>query len=130
MNPEKTQKIMDAYPRLYRGKSKPLHESLMSWGFTCGDGWYDLVWNLSQAIEEASRQEGLDPQSESWPEAVQVKEKFGTLRFHLKHASDRMRQLIGDASEASAHTCEVCGLTGSLFVDGRCSKTVCPEHSK
>lgn len=103
----------------------------MSWGLACGDGWFDLIWNLSQAIEDVARQEALDPQGEAWPEVIQVKEKLGTLRFRLANASERMRQLIEEASEVSAHTCEVCGLKDpQVDYDRATDQVLCGAHSK
>lgn len=103
MTPENTQKLFAAFPHLYRGREKSVQESLMSFGFMCGDGWFELLWNLSQAIEDLARTEGHDPLSNAWPEATQVKEKFGDLRFHLRNCSEEMRRLIEEARVASAH---------------------------
>lgn len=111
MTPENTMKLYSAFPRLYRGKDKSLQESLMSWGFDCGDGWFDLIWKLSQAIEESARQDGIDPQSESWPEAMQVKAKFGTLRFHVRNSNGQIRNLIDKAAEESGRISESNGQT-------------------
>lgn len=114
MSPENTQKLFDTFPHLYRGRVKSLQESLMSWGFTCGDGWFDLVWTLSQDIEDLARTTGLEPHSDEWPEAVQVKEKHGMLRFHLKRTPLTTRYkvvvLIREAELRSAIICEECGM--------------------
>ncbi len=129
MTPENTMKLYAAFPRLYRGKDKTLQESLMSWGFDCGDGWFDLIWKLSGDIEDVARKEGLDPCSYEWPEAVQVKQKFGTLRFHLEETSDAAMALIDAARAASAKICEVCGAPGSPG-EGRHVQTLCREHAR
>ena len=109
MTPENTQKLFDAFPPLYRGRNLPPSESSMLWGFECGDGWFDLIWNLSQAIEETARRKGTDMQSNDWPEAVQVKNKFGSLRFHLRRNTEAMTALREDALEASRKICDVSG---------------------
>jgi hypothetical protein len=105
----------------------------MSWGFCCGDGWFDLVWTLSKKIEAAALAAGLDPQSESWPEALQVKQKFGTLRFYLNKSSfsmsEKVETLIREAEAISGETCEECGNSGSL-VSGRGVQTLCINHAK
>ena len=129
MTPEKTQQLFDAFPYLYRGRVNPIEESLMAFGFDCDDGWFDLIYTLSQKIEDASRASGLEPQSDSWPEAAQVKEKVGTLRFHLNNRTEMMTSLISDALEVSAKTCETCGKPGSR-VEGRGVKTLCTNHAK
>jgi hypothetical protein len=107
MNQTNTQKLFEAFPRLYRGRNLPPSKSSMLWGFECGDGWFDLVWNLSKAIEENARSEGLTPQSADWPEATQVKNKLGSLRFHLRNNTDATRVLREDALEASTHISDV-----------------------
>ena len=133
MTPDNTQKLFNAYPHLYRGREKSLQESLMSWGFTCSDGWFDLVWTLSQNIEDIAKAARLEPQCDEWPEAVQVKEKFGTLRFHLKRSplttSDKVEALIREAELCSAKICEECGKPG-LLKEGGGTRTLCEDHAK
>ncbi len=131
MTPENTEKLYQAFPRLYRGQNKSLQESSMRWGFQCDNGWFDLIWNLSQAIEELARQEGLEPQSDDWPEATQVKEKLGTLRFHLKNHNDSIHALIDQAREDSEKICEVCGAP-SQQVDNAWHwvKSLCSKHAE
>lgn len=41
--------------------------------------------------------------------AVQVKEKFGSLRFYIRDASDAQRVLIATASKQSITICSLCG---------------------
>ena len=131
MNPENTLRLFSAFPYLYRGRSKSVHESSMSYGFQCGDGWFDLVWSLSQAIEDTARKDGLDPQSDAWPEATQVKEKFGTLRFHLRERNEATMALAESALVASQGICEECGQPGSPTANSRSpSKTLCPMHAE
>lgn len=130
MSPENTQKLFEAFPRLYRGRNKPVRESSMSCGFECGDGWIDLLWKLSQSIEGEARKLGLDAQSESWPEVSQVKQKAGSLRFYLEHATPAMEALIEETDKVSRQTCEVCGsLEGQPFHGLRSSKVLCDDHA-
>lgn len=107
MSPQNTQQLFDAFPRLYRGRQLPASESAMSWGFECGDGWFDLIWQLSKAIEDSARQEGIDPQSDEWPEATQVKNKFCSLRFHLRRNTGATRMLREAALTASQGMADV-----------------------
>lgn len=85
-------------------------------GIECGDGWFDLIDQLSAKleplIEEANK---LD---EFGVYVCQVKEKFGTLRFYLSSGTDEMYKLIDDAEERSAKTCELCGADGEILGDG------------
>ena len=106
----------------------------MSWGFCCGDGWFDLVWTLSQKIEEAASAAGLEQESNEWPEATQVKEKFGSLRFRLKFSpltmSDEVAALIGEARAISEITCEECGKLASAAGRHGGGQTRCKDHAK
>ena len=102
----------------------------MAMGFDCKDGWFDLIWNLSQAIEDAARRDGHDLQSEDWPEAVQVKQKVGTLRFYLAKNTNTFAVLVDNARGASEKICEVCGAPGAMAADMPSGvMTVCNDHN-
>ena len=61
-------------------------------------------------------------------EVLQVKEKFGGLRFYVNcRKEEAIRQRIGAAAEESFRTCEVCGQPGKLREDGWI-KTLCDLH--
>lgn len=128
MNDELTKKLLEDFPRLYRNR----HESSMQDGFRCGDGWFELIYKVSQNIEEVAREAGLDPDSPEWPWCRGAKEKFGSLRFHVfavdefREVYERIDDLIQVASEQSLQVCEECGAPGSLC-DGL--RTLCPEHA-
>ena len=111
MSPENTQKLFDVFPSLYRGRHLPPSESSMTRGFECSDGWFKLIWKLSEALEDDARRKGMTPQSGDWPEATQVKNKLGSLRFHLRNSTDATRAMIQEALEASTHISDVPGPT-------------------
>lgn len=125
MTPEKTHQLYHAFPWLYRGRDKPISVSQMSFGFACNDGWFNLIWKLSKRLEEIARHEGRFPNADDWPEAMQVKEKFGRLRFHIKFGSPDMRDAIDEAASLSEKTCELCGGPNARLVGDR---TVCCHH--
>ncbi len=52
-------------------------------------------------------------------ELRQVKEKFGTLRFHIGPCDEPLQERIIAAREHSAEVCELCGRGGSLRVTPR-----------
>lgn len=129
MNDENTRRLHNAFPFLYRKVRC----------FECGDGWYQLIYELSAAIEEEARKSSIDPASESWPMARQVKEKFSTLRFYVSTDSvpglkpevvgdilsfrpvasvESIQKLVAEAEAKSANICEVCGKPGTLRTDG------------
>ena len=101
MNVENTQNLLTAYPLLYR--------NLREWGFECGDGWFDLVWQLSAEIELAARLEGIAESSDSWPSVSVVKYKLGDLRVQFyAPVSDNIRALVDKARDLSVNICELC----------------------
>lgn len=114
MNSENTKYLIENFPNLYRGVSKPLTESLMGFGFECGDGWFELIKELSEKLEPLG------------VEAVQVKEKFGGLRFYANHATDAAWDLIEEAECKSETICEECGKAGKPNGVGWI-KTLCEE---
>lgn len=71
------------------------------YGVQCGPGWAKLVEPLLKLCEVYG------------VEVLQVKEKFGTLRFYYANdREDRLSHLVAAAEEASGHTCEDCGENG------------------
>ena len=140
MNEENTQKLYRDFPALYRDAGKSMKETCMCWGFTCGDGWFALIHQLSADIEAEARKLGLDPQTAAWPRALQVKEKFGTLNFYISLGDsnehwyaieqfgpmtslrpvagiESIQELVSAAEAKSATICEGCGAPGTLRLD-------------
>ena len=52
MTPELDKKLVERFPVLYQDRHSPMSQTCMCWGFDHGDGWFDIIWNLSLAIEE------------------------------------------------------------------------------
>lgn len=127
MNAVLSKKLLDDFPHLFRNPN----ESSMQRGFECGDGWYDLIYKLSQDIEAVARKYGLLPDSPNWPLCRQVKEKMGSLRFVVfaveGHAelNERISELRLAALDRSLHVCEKCGQPRRLVSD-TCIATMCP----
>lgn len=120
MNPELDEKLVKAFPNLYAE----------CWGFECGDGWYDLLWELSSGLEFLIRRYKKEDRDPDWlPRASQVKEKFGTLRFYMTCETKKMSKLIDDAETKSASICEKCGAKGQL-TGKSWLKTLCEEHNE
>ena len=123
MSPEKTQELYDRFPDLYRGRTKPDTESLMCYGFECGNGWFDLIAELSHRIADIAKAAGLT--SDAYPEATQVKEKYGGLRFYTETVSDAIQDAISEACERSFSVCEVCSRPGKTAKSRHRVRTLC-----
>ena len=116
MNKENTQALFARFPELFAGKDMSIKENLMPFGFECGDGWFDLIWKLCEDIE-ATNEKVL---------ALQVKEKFGGLRFYVTTGSNKVLDLINEAEAKSMTICERCGKLGILHQQGWWH-TICDE---
>ena len=118
MNNELDSKLVKAFPLLYGDRNAPMQSTAMCWGFP-GDGWFDIIWNLSSKLEPLIQKfidENQD--TELYPKAAQVKEKFGGLRFYMTCGSDEIFDLINEAEALSYKTCEECGKPGEARATG------------
>jgi len=118
MTPALQSRIFDAAPNLYEQRTWSMQETCMCWGIDTGDGWSDIIMDLSRMLEPYAVSEGL--------RAVQVKEKFGTLRFYVDGGREPVVALIDAAEQASARTCEDCGRHGTMR-EGGWIRTLCDE---
>lgn len=82
-------------------------------GFECGGGWFDLLWDLSRDLSRLQRKEPL-----SVGTIDQVKEKFGTLRFYIS-GSREAYNIINTYEEKSGTICENCGGLGQVIRNKR-----------
>lgn len=64
------------------------------------------------------------------PLVVQVKEKFGGLRFYMENMTREIRGLVENACEQSKITCDSCGAEGSLYNNKGWYRTSCMECRK
>ena len=122
MRRELQQKLFEKYPDLYRLRIAKEGEPLepIVFGIECEDGWFDLIDRLSQQVVS------LDPEAT----VVQVKEKFGGLRFYLNGSHDAWEASM-KAEEESYTICEACGKPGTLRDNDRFYiQTLCDEHAK
>ena len=111
MKQELQEKLYKAYPSIFKQKDLTCKETAMCWGFACGDGWYTLIdelcGNIENRLRNVNRNKPKDDQLIC--EAVQVKEKFGGLRFYIYGGDDYISGLIDLAESLSHHICSECG---------------------
>jgi hypothetical protein len=133
MNKENTQKLFNRFS--FYKPQRPVTQSLMGFGFECGDGWFDLIWKLSEDIENELKNEDSRIQikqrlKDDPPfEVIQVKEKFGELRFYANGGNDKIQDLIDSAERKSVQICENCGKPGKTRGEGWIT-TLCDECNK
>lgn len=112
------------YPQIFQEHTLPETETAMCWGIATGDGWYHLIDALCVQLQRLTDQDGA-PQVV----AAQVKEKFGSLRFHTREADERQKAMIEIARELSQRTCDVCGAPGAMVSTKRLMATRCEDHA-
>jgi len=91
-----------------------------------GNVLYGTKTVTQEDIDEAKAK--LDEETLKVPVAVQVKEKFGGLRFYVQAATDKHYQYISFAESMSYRTCEECGAPGKTYTDGW-HMTLCDIHA-
>ncbi len=123
MKQELDELLCTRYPLIFAERNRPITESCMGFGFSCGDGWFTLIDTLCARLQFETDRNGA-PQIV----ASQVKEKFGGLRFYVRSATEQQCGMIDMAESLSAHICEVCGHPGRVLVHGAVI-TRCPDHA-
>jgi hypothetical protein len=92
------------------------------WTDSVGDGWTSLVQPL------------IDRCQAERVKILQVKEKFGGLRFYIGGGSEELNKAIAEAESQSYKTCEDCGSTDGVTTSagGRYwLRSLCPAcHAK
>jgi NADH pyrophosphatase NudC (nudix superfamily) len=139
MNEELDKILCEKYPKIFRDRNKRMQETCMCWGFSHGDGWYNIIEaacrNIQNHTDWKRKQEPYASMSEEefdeihQPIAAQVKEKFGGLRFYVDNADDYTSGVIAMAESMSYKTCETCGAPGKQSGKGWI-KTVCESCNK
>lgn len=165
--------LCQKYPKIFAQRNMSPKETLMCWGFECGDGWYNLLDHLclniqshidhnnKQRAREIAKQEaynngysavlkfyqGSAAVPSEWDEknayktmkegvvvpeeipqvvAVQVKEKFGSLRFYVDGGDAHTRGMIRLAESLSAIMCEDCGIPSKVKNNDGWLSNICP----
>ena len=131
MSPELDKKLCERFPNLYKERRSGIRSSLMAFGFEIDDGWFQLIWDLSEKLENAIVLHVLKHPDDKYPPcAAQVKEKHAGLRFYMTTETDEMSKYIAEAERQSYFICEICGKPGQECVWAGWYKTLCPECAK
>lgn len=141
MREELDKQLCEKYPKIFANRHGDMRETLMCWGFEHGDGWYNIIdqlcANIQSHIDWQNRQRELllkdNPHNVTIPDeicqvvAVQIKEKFGTLRFYYDGGDDEISGMVRMAESMSSATCEECGDRGETRGPGWI-RTLCEVH--
>jgi len=115
--------LCERYPMIFRDRHASMQCTAMCWGFACGNGWFPLIDTLCAEIQRYVDAAHVRPVV-----AVQVKEKFGALRFYATGGDEYTRSLIWLADALSGCICEQCGAPALSSGDGWIV-THCAEHA-
>lgn len=125
-------RMEEKYPEMY-GESYG--------GFCIGPGWWPIVESLSGQISSYVKwrnntREALlkdNPHDHKIPnyvepvKVVQIKEKFGGLRFYYEGGDEQIYGMVRIAESWASHSCEECGTPGKMR-EGGWIKTLCDHH--
>jgi len=93
----------------------------------CGDGWHIILDNLLAIVEY--RNSKAAESGDDFVKIIQIKEKFGGLRFYYRGGDDHLAGAVQMAEYMSEKTCDVCGCPGKKFTGGWI-KVRCDAHEK
>lgn len=79
-------------------------KSYATWLFSINKGWRDLVFNCTRELVNAGWNKNL----------LQIKEKFGSLRYYIGSATEEQHKIISKYERLSYKTCQRCGSTDSV----------------
>lgn len=156
MKAEMELKLQEDFPFMKQNRIEGEKNIYKKWGCECSNGWYQLIYDLCQAITDRYAKE--DVPIDIVPE--QIKEKFASLRFYysfkdtscslqaidclngfsirfepqnndknenIKNLRHDIREIVRAYEEKSKTICEFCGKDGILRTDMYWKKTLCDE---
>lgn len=119
MNKEEFNSYLESIGGLERGWRADRGPIISADFFDIEEGWYGLV---RQLIDELI--------AFGWnKQVIQVKEKFGGLRFYVNDLPEGGFDIISKYEALSYKTCEKCGNEGVLR-SGNWLRTLCDEHAQ
>ena len=126
MRKELEERLVARWPTWFRIKGDIRH-TLMPLGFQHLDGWFDILWRLCKDLEPLVTEVELKTGRKF--EVLQVKEKFGGLRFYTNQHTEIITERIAAAKLESTRTCEICGQPGTWREENGWGRTVCATCS-
>jgi hypothetical protein len=119
MTKEREEYLQKTFPEIYTNCGENYPYTLF--GFECGGGWFNLLVRLSQYIQNYINSNNR--LAKKYPEhykeipqvkALQVKEKFRTLRFYYCGGDEHISAVVSFVEHLSSFTCETTGKTENV----------------
>lgn len=130
MKEDKEKEIYARFPYIFKDKDLPPEQTCLYWGLDIGDGWSNLFINMLEEIEayEATDHVKQKIENETYHKvvAVQVKEKFGGLRFYYDGGDENISEIVSRAEKLSRTICESCSAPGKPTKSGWI-RTLCDD---
>lgn len=121
---ENLKSVVNKYPRVFAD----IHTDVMS---EIPTGWTALVEELCSRLDSNFNEH--DPNQTTVFDVMQIKEKFGSLRFyhHIETTNDslywRIKSLIHECEVKSQFTCQYTGKPGELCMKDKWLMVLCEE---
>jgi len=113
-------KLRENYPALFENITY----------ISCGDGWYSLLDLLGSKITNYVNFKRDHQNIELSVKAMQIKEKFGGLRFYVSGSDPYINGMISFAENYSYKVCTVCGNPSSEQKERGWIYTMCEPCQK
>lgn len=122
MNEQLKAILYSRYPKLLPTEGQ---HCLQLFGVECQDGWFTLIYAACELIQRHT--DGTESEQVI---AVQVKEKFGGLRFYYREGDDYVASLVELVRKLSESICERCGTHGRILESNGWLCSRCPLHKE
>ena len=97
-------------------------------GIDVHPGWFSILELLFNSIQShIDFEQKRNPYLEQVV-VLQIKEKFGALRFYYTGGNEYISGLVAMAEAVSSTTCEVCGSYGRIRSNGGWLRATCDKH--
>lgn len=125
--------LVEKYPKIFIERYEDMKKTSMCWGFQTRDGWFWLIDQLCNSIQNHIDYSNLhfysiNKEPIKQVVAKSVKEKFGMLDFTFTGGDDYIRGMVDLATHMSTNICEFCGTTTNVgSTKGAWIYTICKD---
>lgn len=114
MKDKNTKKLLKKFPHIFN----------KDFSFECNDGWFDIIFDLCRELQR-------EVEISNCPQvvALQVKEKYGSLRFYIQGGNGVVDEIIRKYEIISSKTCEFTGGKGTLHEKNGWYKTLSTQSA-
>ena len=119
-------KLFRKYPEIFQDRRKPGSETRMCDGICCGDGWFELIDDISRQLSF------LTKYFKCRITLFQVKEKFAGLRYYINRPEGKWPRSIKDRNtlEKIIYTIKSDGERKSWYICEECGKSKNPPPKR